>query len=606
MKNAKILVGDFETTTGDITHTEVWSSAFAELNTENVVIFTNIEDGFYYLCSFYSNLIVYYHNLKFDGQFWLNYLMKDLEFEYTNEKILNNRQFSVLISHTGNWYSLKMKINNKIIELRDSYKLFPLKLADLGVAFNTKHRKLEMDYDRIKAKNTEINEKEKKYIKNDILVLKEVMEYAYNHGMDRLTIGSCCIHEFSSTFYKNQFKETFPDLTQINSPVESIDLDNYIRKSYKGGWCYLNDRFKEKIVYNGCTMDVNSLYPSVMLDENNLYPVGNPHYFFKDSIPKLEKNERFFIRIKCYFKLKKGFLPCIQIKNSIFYKATSWLESSDIVIHNKKISGFNGERYKPVLTLTQMDYEMFIKHYRVSELEILDGVVFGCVRGIFDEYLEKYRQIKENSTGALRTIAKLYSNNLYGQFGKSRNSSYKVPYIAENNTVKFSTIIEMNKKTLYVPIASFITSYSRCKTINTAQSNYKHFIYADTDSIHCDCSPDDLVDIDIDNKRYGAWKNESNWKRAFFVRQKTYIEESDELDIKCAGLTEYCKTLLEMSIRQDYDSSLYESLEPLEKDFVKEKRDIDDFKPGILIPSKLYSINTDGGIVLKKDYFNMR
>ena len=81
MKNRKYkyLVGDFETTVYDgQDKTEVWASAIVELYTEDVKIFHSIAETFDYLKSLKTNVCLYYHNLKFDGSFWLQYLINDL------------------------------------------------------------------------------------------------------------------------------------------------------------------------------------------------------------------------------------------------------------------------------------------------------------------------------------------------------------------------------------------------------------------------------------------------------------------------------------------------------------------------------------------------
>ena len=55
------------------------------------------------------------------------------------------------------------------------------------------------------------------------------------------------------------------------------------------------------------------------------------------------------------------------------------------------------------------------------------------------------------------------------------------------------------------------------------------FVYADTDSLHC-ISPDfELPEgLDIDDTKLGAWKYESKFNTAKFLRQKCYIENSTE------------------------------------------------------------------------------
>ena len=78
-RTSRTFVGDFETTVYDgQTDTEVWASAVVEIGTEDVFIFGSIEATFEYLKALDGNIIIYYHNLKFDGSFWLSYLITDL------------------------------------------------------------------------------------------------------------------------------------------------------------------------------------------------------------------------------------------------------------------------------------------------------------------------------------------------------------------------------------------------------------------------------------------------------------------------------------------------------------------------------------------------
>ena len=68
------LVGDFETTVySGQTYTEVWASAVVEIGTENVLIFNSIDKTWDYLLSLDKDIMIYYHNLKFDGEFWMQY-----------------------------------------------------------------------------------------------------------------------------------------------------------------------------------------------------------------------------------------------------------------------------------------------------------------------------------------------------------------------------------------------------------------------------------------------------------------------------------------------------------------------------------------------------
>lgn len=635
----KIYACDFETTVfKGQTFTEVWSACFCELYTSDVKIMHSIQDFFDYFFSLNENIKMYFHNLKFDGSFILSYLLKDLHYEQAYEKMtedgalvkwldtkdMPNNSIKYTISEMGQWYYIIIKKNNKIIEIRDSLKLLPFSLESIGKSFDTEHKKLKMKYEGYRYAGCEITPEEQEYIKNDVLVLKEALEIMFNEKHDSLTIGSCCLNEYKTIMTKPLIERLFPNIAEytVNVPLEFKNADEYVRKSYKGGWCYLKKGCENKIYNNGTTADVNSLYPSVMHSESgNYYPVGLPTFWSGNYIPEIAKEKYYFIRIKTRFYLKKGFLPCIQVKNTYRYKSTGWLETSDF--YDKKTNNYykkyldingNEQNTQVILTLTMTDFELIKEHYNLVDFEILDGCYFDKEIGLFDEYINKYKKIKLNSKGAKKTLAKLYLNNLYGKTATNTDSNFKVAYIKDDLSLGFYGVYACDKKPFYIPIGSAITSYARNFTIRAAQKNYEHFIYADTDSIHCNCCPNEIKGIKIDDKNFLCWKLESCWDIGLFVRQKTYIEhimaenlkpiDKPFYNVKCAGMPEQCKTLFLKSIGEDVDISDL-NINDDAKDFLKKKRTIKDFKVGLSVPLKLRPIQINGGVVLTETFYTM-
>ena len=652
MRNMKIkkfrtFVGDFETTVYEgQKHTEVWASAIVELYSEDVKIFKSIDETFEYLSVMKDNVIVYYHNLKFDGSFWLSYLLVDRNFkqaynktgerindvEWQQEKEMKNNTFKYSISDKGQFYTIIIKVNNKFIEIRDSLKLLPFSVKKIGKSFETKHKKLDMEYTGFRYSGCEITLEEQEYIKNDVLVVKEALEIMYNEGHNKLTIGSCCLEEYKKLIGKDDYNMYFPNLTEIELDKDtygSFNAEEYIRKSYRGGWCYVVKGKENKIYENGVTADVNSLYPSVMSSESgNRYPVGKPHFWKGNYIDEeaLKTNRYFFIRIKTRFYIKKNKLPFIQVKGNLLYNGREMLETSDIYdaetdTYCKEILDFNGNLVstRVELTLTMTDYYLLKEHYDLVDFEILDGVWFYTEIGIFDRYIEKYKKIKTVSTGAKRELAKLFLNNLYGKMATSTDSSFKVAYVKEDKSIGFLPVLANDKKPVYIPIGSAITSYARNFTIRTAQNNYygvdkRGFIYADTDSIHCDLDVSELKDVPVHDSAFCHWKLEALWDKGIFVRAKTYIEHVTHENlkpvepynnIKCAGMPQKCKDLLNLSL-EGYTEEEYEALKDVEKKFVKTKRTFKDFKRGLIVPSKLRPKRINGGIILCDTTYEMR
>ena len=656
-KNTRYFVGDFETTVyaGQI-YTEVWASACVELFTENVEIFHSIDDTFDYLVSLDCPVVIYYHNLKFDGQFWLYYLLVKKKFtqavrhlserindvEWLTRKDMPNNSITYSISEMGMWYTVTFKARNHIIEIRDSLKLLPFSVRRIGDSFKTKHHKLDMDYVGLRYAGCEITDEERKYIANDVLVVKEALEIMYEEGHTKLTIGSCCLEEFkkitdTSVAQTMDYNDLFPDLTikDLDPQYKYPTVDKYIRKSYRGGWCYLVKGREGKQAYNGTTADVNSLYPSMMSSESgNYFPVGLPTFWSGNYLPDeaYQNNHYFFIRIKTRFYIKENKLPFIQIKSSLLYKSTEALETSDV--YDSKTGQYythyidadgNTHNTRVELTLTCTDYILLREHYNLVDFEILDGCWFYTQIGIFDEYIEKYKQIKLNSKGALRELAKLFLNNLYGKLASNTNSSFKYAFIKDDGSIGFMQVSADNKKAGYIPIGSAITSYARNFTIRSAQANYhgadkRGFIYADTDSIHCDLQPDEIVGIKVHDKNFCCWKLESCWDKAIFTRQKTYIEHvthenCEPIDqpynnIKCAGMPQKCKDLFELSMNgtADPNDDKYtdEEREFLFKDNKPIVRTFDDFKVGLKVYGKLRPKRIQGGVVLVETTYEMR
>ena len=620
--NKLLLACDFETTVWtkqmlqeagveEQPQTEVWSAAIAQLYSDYVNVDHTIEDFFntlFRLCNEnHKSIIAWFHNLRFDGMFIAYHLLTH-GWQYNNVKTkdMGSREFKALISDQNRWYSLTLKYRRYTIEIRDSLKLMPFSLAQIGPAFKTKHRKLEMEYAGYRFAGCEIKPDEMAYIVNDVLVLKEALETMLNDGHTNLTIGSCCVDEYKKLIDPFTYKAWFTDLKKIELPdgFGYTNADAYIRQSYHGAWCYLNKANTDKNGRTGPgrTFDVNSLYPSVMhSDSGNFYPVGEP-VFFKGAPPPqvwLDGKQRdgyiVFTRVKVKFELRPGYFPTVQIKRNFLYDPTAWLESSDPLIKGKKYKVFMGENgnkeyYMPELTLTYPDYLLLTTHYNILHMEFLDGCYFRSEIGIFDTYIDKWQKIKQTSKGALRTEAKLYCNNLYGKLATGDNSSYRVPTLSLTDDKVVLPVVKENEKAVWdIAKGAMVTAYARYFEITHAQLNHDLFVYADTDSLHL--LEGKVKGVNVHPTKLLHWKEESHWRAGIFLRQKTYAEFIDVEDgekvyphwnITCAGMSDRCK-----------------------KAFLA-THPITDFKYGLKVPGKLVPKAVKGGVILKEKEYTLR
>ena len=538
----KRYTADFETATWLSDETYVWAFAICEIdNSENIIIGNNIED-FFEWCISTHNPILYFHNLKFDGEFIIYYLLKNDFVHIKDKKDRKDKTFTTLISDMGLFYQIEVyfKVGNKKISkvtFIDSLKIIPFSVDDIAKTFNLPLSKLTLDYDRVREKGYILNKEEEEYIKHDVKIVALALKLLFDSGLDKMTIGSNALNNFKEIIGSNKFNHYFKQLDKR--------LDNDLRDSYKGGFTYLNPIYKGVEVGSGITLDVNSLYPSVMYDKELPfdYPIFYEGKYIEDKVYNL-----YIQKITCSFKIKKNKIPTIQIKHRMF-KDNEYLTSSENPLGEDIVS----------LTLTSVDLKLFLEQYDVSDLNYVCGWKFKSIKGLFTKYIDYWTNIKIKSTKegnfGMRTLAKLMLNSLYGKFATSLKARSKSPYL-ENDIVKYEIGSEEEKKGLYIPVGAFITAYAREITIRTSQKITDYsinkygcdlYIYSDTDSISTLLSVDEVKKFcKIDSTKLGYWDNENTFTRAKFIRQKTYLKEIDgQIKITCAGMPKTCYNYVE-------------------------------------------------------------
>ena len=524
---------DFETTT-DLDDCRVWAFACAEIGNEDNFIYGNsIEDFMEWCANEKENYQIYFHNLKFDGQFILDWLFKN-GFQYIEDKKDRDEYtFTTLITDVGAWYKIeiwfyrKNKNSFNKVTICDSLKILNMSVDAIAKGFDLPIRKLEIDYKQKREIGHILTKQEVDYIKNDVVIIAQALNKMFELDLDKLTIASDALASFKD-MTKN-FNRYFPKLTP--------EVDELIRNSYKGGFTYVSDKYAGKEVGEGVVFDVNSLYPSRMKFE--YLPIGQPEEFIGKYFP--DRNFPLYVQFfDCKFELKPDKIPSIQIKHSLSFMQNEYLKSS------------NGEVVS--LALTSPDLELFFEQYEVSEITYRGGFKFQQRKGIFDNYIDYWTnskiEAKKNGNRALYQISKLMLNSLYGKFGTGLRGKKKIPFL-NNGKVEFRDSDEEEKAGVYLPVATFITAYARKYTIETSQKirdfstsecGKDAYLYSDTDSIHANFSTDDVEKlktiINIDDFELGAWKLESKFRRAKFIRQKCYIEEDFEgkINVTIAGL----------------------------------------------------------------------
>lgn len=593
---------DFETTT-DPLDCRVWAWGASFVEDSNIKEYGNDIDGFIAWCKQKTRKL-YFHNLAFDGEFIVSWLLSN-GYEYSDKP--KSGCFKTIISNTGLWYSITIWWKYSIYRstkttIWDSFKLIPFSIEKIAHDFNLPIRKLKLDYKAKREKGHELTPHEVDYLFNDIDIEGMALNECFKLGFNKMTATSCSFETFKKSL-PMAFEKIFP-------PLE-MNVDSDLRPAYSGGFVWANPELKEKEIAQGIVFDVNSLFPSRMYYE--LLPYDTPIYF--EGEYKQDDEYPLWVGVISFaFDIKKGHIPCISLqKFSRFFGSKKYVDSS------------NGDIVR--MTVTSVDWQLFNEQYDIYDVNFINGYKFrGCV-GIARQFIDEQMEVKKNSKGAQRFIAKRQLNSVYGKFATNPNVTPKIPFIDKDDGVlrlhdpMFTTyedgevkevIDEQFRDPIYLPYGEFVTAYARKYTISTAQKVGIHRVaYIDTDSIHLVGThvPDAIKDI-IDDKELGYWGLESVFTRSYFIGAKSYVEEI-EISYK-----EYVEHQQEFISENDCKDKLYYIREGVcyylnvkcagMTQKAKQNVTYDNFRVGNVINDCLKKTHVPGGIVLVDRQFTIK
>lgn len=509
-------VGDFETTrnrdaNGDI-FMRVWLFDICEIGGEyEHKTFESIEDGFAWLATLGETPRVFFHNLKFDGSYIADYLLRA---GYVwQEQPTNPGEFMFLISDMGQWFKggVILKGGQKI-EFADSLKKIPLTVAQIGKSYGGDLLKGEIDYELEREPGYSPTQDEIDYVRRDTEIVARALNQHFAEGLTALTIAGDAFAELKRTIWDSHKKLGILFMRQ------HPDIEEFCRLAYCGGISYVNPEIQEIDVGEGVVYDVNSLYPYVM--SAYPYPVYNP-VIIRDY---MELDTCLWIaEFEIHAELIPGKLPTLRA-------GRNWIDTS-----------FDG-----VVVLTSIDFEMLRENY-ILDYKFLRGYKWRYSDPeLFKSYVDYWGARKMSDTGGKRQIDKLMLNSSYGKCGiNPKRKRKKAVMSIDDNRVEYPVLPTETAPCNNVAIAAFVTAYARRELLRGVNAS-TGFCYCDTDSVH-------LATIDgvqpsfcgrVHPVELGAWKEESRFKRARYVRQKTYIEEREDgtMEVKACGMPENVKS----------------------------------------------------------------
>jgi hypothetical protein len=518
----------------------VWSWAIAPLDGPEVYTGTTIETYFEKAAELGG--IHWFHNLRFDGAFIDAYLCDapplglGMESGEWMPRQVPQGSFGALISDQGAHYSRYIHLpDGRRFEVRDSLKKFPnTTVAALAGMYGAEVGKGEIDYTAERPVGYMPTEEEWDYITRDVDILRTALRFAEAIGNTALTIGGDAMTEYRATMAHGRFRTIFPELDR--------DLDDWIRRAYRGGWTYVNPRYQGQMLDGeGSVWDVNSMYPAVMRQSS--FPVGLPVRLAPGQT-ELKGYPHTIVGALIDARIKPGRLPMIQVKHDSRYNP---------VDYQTEVMGVEWFG-------TEVDWRLLLDQYDVEIHEWIAGFAFRGIPGLFNRYIDKWMEVKEKSTGGMRTQAKFQLNNLWGRFAINPLRGGRLPTIGANGAIKYERTPQVYDKPCYTPVGVWTTSYGRDRVIRAAQSFGDRFLAADTDSTHVleRENPGDVqVTVERDGEtftrwvppgfethdtRLGAWKLEARFDQATYLRAKAYAERivlpdgEREVEAHVAGL----------------------------------------------------------------------
>ena len=509
MVSDKWYVADFETTNHDFYlqygYTKVWLYAICDKNAEITNYGSSIEEFISFIRTLYGKSI-YFHNLKFDGTFIIDYLLS-WGYEYSDDLKNINRGFSTLIGEMGEYYSITIKFSKgKQVHIYDSLKLLPFKVEKIAKDFGLPILKGKIDYG-----DYTINDKSLAYVFNDVKIVAMALSQIKDEGMTKMTTASCAYSQYSSmksdTFLINAF------------PILDDSLLENFRKAYRGGRSQVNPLYQNKIISGVRRFDINSMYPYIMREME--LPYGEP---IKITEPNTCRFEIYHIQVA--FMLKLGHLPSLLKKGSLYSGDDTYYIDTDGVED---------------IWITNIDLELLFRNYDVMYIKYIELYEFRTSKLMFYDYIDKWYSKKQVDKGAKKAVDKFMLNCLYGKYGSNHKGYHKIPVIDEiTGILKYEKSPEEEMKHYYLPIAIAVTSYAHMLIDNAIhKTGLSNFVYCDTDSVHTlGTLPDDMIHQTL----LGKFKLEGIEQRAKYVRQKCYVYKDDDgITITCAGMPDNMK-----------------------------------------------------------------
>lgn len=494
-----------------------------------------------------KTIFIWFHNIAYDFRIIVHELFfNGFVNAVDSEKIIYSGAYRV----TGDYdksFSIVGKNLSDFIGINLYYKGFKILIRDTMSIMNEKQDKILESFGYPKKTEVDFNAINIKNLKENMPLIKERCTYD-------VTSLAKCIEEFKNEFYKkfhgkgstasamslDAFKYYLCNLQGIDNPnteqKEEIFRNRYPKITglaktisdacYNGGISTINPNHASKILRRLQMIDINSSYPNSMTLE---LPYGEPI-----KLDNFSKN--LYGEYVVYISFEMKGTPFQRCHTENIARSLVGEEPLTNIFSRSQFP----KKFEGFLCLNSIDIKSLKKYAKVKKLEFYlgygyktDTVVADFIKPIYKERQEIKKQGKEGNH-VLDKVLKIILNSLYGKFAQDL-SGIVYQYDDVNN---FSKIVAIDTDSLYKPLASTVTAYSRQNWINATYIIGDDFIYGDTDSIY-------FKNIDACLKKFndanlihptdlGKWALDDDYSdyiiKGKFLSKKNYLLELTETD----------------------------------------------------------------------------
>lgn len=421
-----------------------------------------------------NKLIIYVHNLSYEFQFMRQQFIWDKVFSTEKSKPI---------------YAL-MGADLEGYEFRCSLKLSGKKLALLSddlLKYPISKMEGDLDYSKIRLKDTPLTDKELKYIENDIrVILHYIQEKIEDNG--KITKIPLTMTGYVRNYCRESCFEYRDNYTWLMNELRlDVSEFNQLKRAFAGGFTHANALYVEEVLANIASFDFTSSYPYVMLSEK--FPMSK---CFEVTEVLSEEDFEFCLNTYCcLFELELvGLTPKLVQDFPLSLSKCYGIE--DYTVDNGRIS----EAKWLCTTVTEQDFFTLREFYNWEGMRVYNLRLYkknylpkSLAKSILTLYKKK-TELKDVEGKELDyMLSKNMLNSVYGMCVTNivRNEIVFTPYEDKEIEADVKKVIpdynSSKTRFLFYPWGVWVTAYARRNLFTAIKELGNDYVYADTDSV---------------------------------------------------------------------------------------------------------------------------